>query len=316
VPILFDRSSAPSEKSAVVCFRSSGPIWAGERASLRELIVRTWKSILADRIFGHAAELGFYFLFALFPTLFCAGSILGLVARSAHQISDRLLEYLAFIVPTTALSTVLDTFNQTTAAASSGKITFGSIATIWSASAGISAIQDTLDGVFKVAERRSYFVARIQAILLTVLITVLVGSGLGCIFVGDFIAAFADRMMANPALVFILGMTIRVIAWSASASILALSFAALYYWAPDWRQRRWRWLTPGIAFGISGWLLASLGLRAYLHFFKNFTLAYGSLGAVIILLTWFYISGLMLLLGAEIDWVIDAVPSDAYRDSR
>ena len=69
--------------------------------------IRTWKSILTDRLFGRAAELGFYFLFALFPTLFCASSILGLAARSANQFYDKLLNYLALVIPTSALGTVL-----------------------------------------------------------------------------------------------------------------------------------------------------------------------------------------------------------------
>jgi membrane protein len=275
------------------------------RIATRELALQTWKSMIADRVFGHAAELGFYFLFALFPTLFCAGSILGLAARSAHQITDKLLEYLSLVIPTSALGTVLSTFNETTAAASSGKLTFGSIAAVWSASVGISAIQDTLNAVFKLRDHRSYVVARIYAILLTVLVTVLVGSGLGCIFAGEFAAALAVRTLRYHLLATVAEIAIRVVAWSFSGSILALSFAVIYYWAPDWgAERRWHWLTPGTMIGILGWLLASFGLRLYLHFFNNFTVTYGSLGAVIILLTWFYLSGLMLLLGAEIDTAI------------
>ena len=94
---------------------------------------------------------------------------------------------------------------------------------------------------------------------------------------------------------------IRLVGWSASGFLLALSFAVIYFWAPDWRQRHWRWFSPGTVIGITGWLIISLGFRIYLHFFNSYTLTYGSLGAVIILLMWFYISGLMLLLGAEID---------------
>jgi membrane protein len=135
--------------------------------SLRTLAKRTLNAVLADRLFGHAAELGFYFLFALFPTLFCAGSLLGLAARSAHQVSDKLLNYLALVIPTTALGTVLTTFNETIAAASSGKVTFSSIAAIWSASVGISAIQDTLNEVYKLDDKRSYIVARICAITIS-----------------------------------------------------------------------------------------------------------------------------------------------------
>ena len=119
-----------------------GSLWDLRGVRIRDIAMRTWNSVIADRLFGHAAELGFYFLFALFPTLFCAGSLLGLAARSADQIYDRLLDCLALVLPTSALGTVLNTFNETTTAASSGKLTFGTIAAVWSASVGISAIQD------------------------------------------------------------------------------------------------------------------------------------------------------------------------------
>lgn len=271
---------------------------------MRELARRTGRALFADRVFGHAAELGFYFLFSLFPTLFCASSILGLMARSAQDISDRLLGYLALVIPTSAMATVLNTFNQTTAASTSGKVTFGSIAALWSASVGISAIQDTLNEVFNLKDRRSYIVGRIEAILLTILLTAVIGCGLGCMFGGDFAAALIRSAIDNPVLAQVAGDAVRIVAWVLAGCILALSFAVLYHWAPDWPQRRWRWLSPGTVIGITVWLLASLGLRIYLHFFNTYTVTYGSLGAVIILLTWFYISGLMLLLGAEVDKVV------------
>ena len=285
-------------RSSVVPIRPAG------RMPIRKLAVRIWKSMLADRVYGHAAELGFYFLFALFPTLLCGASILGLVARSAHQISDRLLQYLQLVIPTSALATVLNTFNETAAAASSGKLTFGSVAAIWSASVGVSAIQDTLNEVFKIEDRRSYLVARAEAILVTILMIILIGAGLGCMFAGDFAAALAERHIHEHVLSIAMAAGIRVIAWAAAGCVLALSFAVLYFWAPDWKERHWRWLSPGTALGIAGWLLASFGLRIYLHFYDSFTVTYGSLGAVIILLIWFYFSGLMLLTGAEIDIAI------------
>ena len=259
---------------------------------------------MADRLFGHAAELGFYFLFALFPTLFCAGSILGLAARSADQIYVTLLNYLSLVLPTSALGTVLDTFNETAAAASQGKITFGTIAAVWSASVGISAIQDTLNVVNKLENTRSYFAARIYAIGLTILLMAIATLTLGAMFGGDFIAALATRRLVDQEFALVVAVVARVIGWCIAAAFLALAFAVIYYWAPDWEHRRWRWLTPGSGIGILGWLVTSLGLRLYLHYFNNYSVTYGSLGAVIILLTWFYITGLMLLLGAEINSVI------------
>src|SRR5205814_6497977 len=82
-------------------FVSNSPLkslWNLQGVPVREVVRRTWRAIVEDRIFGHAAELGFYFLFALFPTLFTASSILGLIARSATKIYDRLLDYLALVI--------------------------------------------------------------------------------------------------------------------------------------------------------------------------------------------------------------------------
>ena len=285
-------------------------LWNLQGVPVRVVASRTWKAVNADRLFGHAAELGFYFLFALFPTLFCASSILGLSARSAPQVFDKLLDYLALVIPTSALGAVLNTFNETTAAASSGKVTLGLVAAIWSASVGISAIQDTLNIVYKIEDSRSYFIARLHAIGLTVVLTTIVGLGLACLLGGDFIAALAQVELHHRLLVVASSVTARVIGWTVAAVLLDFSFAVIYYWAPDSKKLRWHWLTPGGALGLLGWLLASLGLRVYLHFFNTYSLTYGSLGAVIILLTWFYITGLMLLLGAEINSEIEGASSE------
>jgi membrane protein len=285
-------------------------LWNLQGVPIRVVAVRTWKSLIADRLFGHAAELGFYFLFALFPTLLSASSILGLAARSAHQIYDRLLDYLGVLIPTAALGTVLKTFNETTAAATSGKITFGLIAAIWSASVGISAIQDTLNVVYKIQDTRSFFRARIYAIGLTVLLTLIFTAGLASLLGGDVVAALAQRFIDYRLVAIAAAAAARLIAWFVATALLALAFAVIYYWAPDIQARCWHWITPGGAIGILGWLIASLGFRVYIHFFNSFSLTYGSLGAVIILLTWFYITGLMLLLGAEINSEIEAAAAE------
>ena len=281
-------------------------LWNLQGVPVGIVAIRTWKSILTDRLFGRAAELGFYFLFALFPTLFCASSILGLAARSADQFYDQLLNYLALVIPTSALGAVLETFNETTAAATPGKLTFGLIAAIWSASVGISAIQDSLNEVYKVQNTRSFLRARIYAIGLTIILAVIVTLILSALLGGDFVAAVANHLTYNRFLTIPAAFSARLIGWTIATALLALSFAVIYYWAPDVKARCWHWLTPGGTIGILGWLLASLGLRIYLHFFNSYSITYGSLGAVIILLTWFYITGLMLLVGAEVNSEIEA----------
>jgi membrane protein len=204
------------------------------------------------------------------------------------------------------MGTVLETFNQTTSTATSGKLTFGLVAAIWSASVGFSAIQDSLNIVYKVKETRSYIAARLSAIGVTVILAILVTLILTSLLGGDFFARLAYLRISHHLLAAIVASTARVLSWVFATVLLSLFFAVIYYFAPDVKTSRWHWLTPGAAIGIVGWLLASIGLRLYVHLFDNYSVTYGSLGAVIILLTWFYLTGLMLLLGAEINSEIEA----------
>lgn len=281
-------------------------LWNLQGAPVKVVAKRTFQSMTEDRLFGHAAELAFYFLFALFPALVSASAILGLVARSAHHFYGTLLHYLAIVLPQSALGMVMQTFNQTAAASTSGKLTFGLLAAIWSASVGISAVQDTLNGVYKLVDRRSYFRARLAAIGLTAILVVTLSLCLGSMLAGDAVALWAKNQVPDPFLREIIRIAARTIGWGIAACLLALSFSLTYFWAPDRTRCHWHWMTPGTALGIVGWLAASFGLRLYLYYFNNYSVTYGSLGAVIILLTWFYITGLMLLIGAELDSEIEA----------
>ncbi|RZU41965.1 YihY/virulence factor BrkB family protein [Edaphobacter modestus] len=285
-------------------------LWNLKGVPLSTVARRTWRSLIADNLLGRAAELAFFFLFALFPTLFSASSVLGLAARSASSIYYRLLEYLALVVPTSALGMVLTTFNETTANATSGKLTFGLIAAIWSASVGVSAIQEALNTVYNVRDNRGYFHARVSAIGVTILLALLATLTLAAMLGGDYFASIAHSRVANHFAAAFLALLSRIFFWTIATALLTLCFAVIYFWAPGVRKRRWRWLTPGATIGILAWVLVSLGFRAYLHYFNFYSVTYGSLGAVIILLMWFYITGFTLLLGAEINSEIEAAAAE------
>jgi len=288
-------------------------LWDFQGASPATVWKRTFQAMMSDNLLSRAAEMGYYFLFALFPTLVCASSILGLAARQASTIYDSLLHYLAFIVPSSAYSMVIQTFNQTTAAATTGKLTLGLVAALWSASVGFAAIQDGMNTVFKVKESRPYWKARGSAMLVTMLLSVLVTINLAVLLGGDLLARLLYLKIWHHPLAIAAAIGVHIVQWTVAAGMLLIQFSTIYYFAPDVKNKRWQWLTPGAGIGILGWIVASLGLRVYLHFFNSFTLTYGSLGAVIILLTWFYISGLMLLLGAEINAEIGAVLAEDRR---
>jgi membrane protein len=287
-------------------------LWDFEGASAKLVWKRTFQAMTSDNLLSRAAEMGYYFLFALFPTLVCMSSILGLAARQASHIYDSLLHYLALVVPGAAYTIVIETFNQAAAAATGGKITLGLVAALWSASVGFASIQDGMNTVYKVHESRPYWKARGAAILVTMLLSVMVTANLGVLLGGDFIARLVYVRIWHHNLAAVIAIAVHIVQWTVASGLLLLQFSTIYYFAPDLKAKRWHSMTPGAAIGIVGWVISSLGLRIYLHFFNSFTITYGSLGAVIVLLTWFYITGLMLLLGAEINSEIQALVAENH----
>jgi YihY family inner membrane protein len=104
-------------------------------------------------------------------------------------------------------------------------------------------------------------------------------------------------------------LTWNILRWPAIVCLLVVATALVYYFAPDVEQE-WKWITPGSACAVLGWLLASLGFAFYVNHFGSYNATYGSIGAVIVLLTWMYVSGLLLLVGGEINAEIEhAAPS-------
>ncbi len=283
-----------------------GSLWNCEGTPIRVVLKRTAKAFMDDDLPSRAAELGFYFLFALFPMLICVSSVLGLAARSASSFYDSLLHSLAVVVPPSAYRLVIDTFNQTAQASSGGKALLGFVAALWSASMGFAAIQDTLNLVYKVRETRPYWKARGLAVLVTILLAGIATLNLVVVFAGDLVAKRAYEHIWHRPLRIGIVVAIHAMTGVFAFALLMLIFSTIYYYAPDLKKKCWHWLTPGAAFGIITWMLASLGFRAYLHFFNTYSLTYGSLGAVVILLMWFYITGLTLLTGAELNSEIQA----------
>jgi len=99
----------------------------------------------------------------------------------------------------------------------------------------------------------------------------------------------------------------KILEWPIVLLFMLLAFALIYYWAPDLRDQEWMWITPGSLIGVMLWLFVSFGFRLYLHFFNSYSATYGSLGAVIILMLWFYLTGLTILIGGEVNSDIEDV---------
>ncbi len=270
--------------------------------SLWKLISEVWSSAVEDNIVDRSAELAYYFLFALFPALIFLSAMFGLFATTKTQSNIELMLYLGRVIPPAAFGMVETTFTATTKAAATGNIVFGAIAALWAATYGMSSAQSVLNTVFRVKERRPYWKSKGIALGLTLAIFILVFSAMLLLMLGDTLTKWlVNEWRVNNSLLVIW----KIVQVCASLFFMSLVFSLTYHWGPDRKGHKWRWISPGSIVGICGWLAVSIGFRIYLHFFDSYTVLYGSVGTVIILLTWFYVSGLMLLLGAEINATID-----------
>ena len=224
----------PRHSGRVWSYVSRSPLksmWNLEGVPPKVILKNTWGSMFDDNLLGRSAELGFYFLFALFPTLFTACAVLGLAARSAAHIYEHLLQYLSIVVPPSALGTVLEAFNQTAAAASTGKITFGLVAALWSASVGFSAIQGTLNVVYRVKETRPYWRARLSAIGVTFLLSIVVSLMLASLLIADFFARLAHLRIPERLLAVLTANSARTHWMGARYGISLLALCAhLLFW--------------------------------------------------------------------------------------
>ena len=163
-----------------ISWRPLRSLWDLQGVPVRVIATRTWNSMWSDNLFGSAAELGYWFLFALFPTLVSASSLVGLAARHASANYDRLLHYMSLVIPPSAYGIVFQTFNEITANSNERKITFGLAAALWAASIGFSAIQDSMNVAYKIKETRPYWRARGAAFLISTLLSLLITAILSC----------------------------------------------------------------------------------------------------------------------------------------
>jgi membrane protein len=266
--------------------------WLG-RLSLKELAVRTWRETNEDKILGHAAELAYYFLLALFPMLIFLTSLVGFLPGLREAIFTALAKF----VPGEAMRLVSQTISDVTRNRSGGLISFGVLGALWAASGGVSAVMGTLNTAYDVREERALWKVRLIAIGLTIMLALLVVGG-------TTLVMFGDRFAAWFAALFGMGTTFTV-AWSAvnylvGLALLFLGLELIYYFGPN-VQQDWKWVTPGAVFAVVSMVIASLLFSLYLRFAPDYSATYGSIGAVVVLMLWLYIMGAVILIGGEIN---------------
>jgi membrane protein len=183
-------------------------------------------------------------------------------------------------------------------ASGGGKISFGILAALWAASAGMGAISESLNVAYHVKETRPWWKQRLTAVGLTIALSLLIISALVLVLYGGRIA---DGLAGSYGLGNTFVIAWKILQWPIVLAFLLIGFALIYYWAPDLADQDWKWVTPGSAVAVALWLLVSFGFRLYLHYFDSYSKTYGSLGAVIVLMLWFYFTGAAILIGGEVN---------------
>ncbi|MEH7083168.1 YihY/virulence factor BrkB family protein [Neobacillus drentensis] len=260
------------------------------RSSLLRLL---WHRVDEDDLPGLSAQLAYYFLLSLFPLLIVLFTLLPYFPIP-HQ---DMLGVVRDFAPVEAMDLIEKNVHDIMNHRNGGLLSFGIIGTIWSASNGINAIVKAFNKAYNVKESRSFIVSRGMAILLT----------FGMIFV--LILAIVLPVFGREIGIFLfsqLGYTTEFIklwntlSWLVSAIILFLIFTGLYWIAPNVKLKC-RSAFPGAAFATIGWIVSSIGLTFYVGNISNYSLTYGSIGAIIVLMIWLYISAFIIILGGEIN---------------
>lgn len=277
-------------------------MWKLGGLSWKDLAGRVWSEMQKDEVFGRAAQLSYYFLLALFPLLIFLTSVIGFIVGSGTGMRHSLFNYLGQIMPASAFELVDKTIWEITNASGGGKISFGILAALWAASSGMGAITEALNVAYDVSETRSWWKQKAVALGLTMALSLLIISALALVLYGGKIA---DGLAGHFGFGMAFTLTWKILQWPVMLAFMLSAFALIYYWAPDLRDQNWIWITPGSVIAVAAWLIISFGFRLYLHFFNSYSKSYGSLGAVIVLMLWLYLTGAAVLIGGEINSEIE-----------
>ena len=260
----------------------------------------TVQEFLRDDALGLAAQLAYYLILALFPFILFLVAVLDAFGSSSPAFVNELFDYLRRVMPAQVFD-LIETYTERTLRnedTAPGLLSVGILGTIWAASGAFSALINALNRAYDVQETRPFWKVKGIAILMTLGLSVLVLGGVLLLISGPSIGeAIAEVFTLDDEFVVVW----NVARWPVALLFMVATVALLFYFAPDAGQP-FRWITPGGFVGIALWVLASLAFNLYLSSdFNSYNKTYGSIGTVIILLLYLYISSLTILFGATLN---------------
>lgn len=281
--------------------RYSAVVWSRGGLTWKELLKQLWVRSLEHKLSDRAALLSFYFLLAFFPLLLVLSTLIGFFLASQTGTYFTLLNYLDRVMPRSAFDVFTGMLGQITSGASSGKLSFGLLISLWPSSSGIAALMEALNIAFEVPISRSWWHRRLVAIALTLGFSALLVASLLFLLASS---AAASVITTKLPVLSALGRVSDVVRWVVVLVLLLLSLMLIYGFGPHLNRKRWEGILPGACLALVCWFTASLCLRLYLSNFSLLNHSYGSLAGVIALLFWLYLSAAAILLGGELNAVI------------
>lgn len=254
---------------------------------------RVFQQISKDNVSIIAAGVAFYAFLAIFPAIAATISIYGLIVDPQTVIKQ--LSDMAEFLPTQATGLIRSQLDQITSGSPSALgwgLVFSILLSIWSANRGTSALFQGINIAYNEENKRGFF----KNTAITLLFT----------FIGIIVAIVSLALVvALPAAIEGLGVSGPILTaamwlrWVLLAGLIMVSLAALYRYAPDRENAKWRWVSWGSVFAAIFWIVGSWAFSFYVNNFGSYNATYGSLAAVVILLFWFYLSSFIILMGAE-----------------
>jgi membrane protein len=269
--------------------------WKLGGLSIQELARRLWKEAEKDELLGRGAQLAYYFLLALFPALIFLTALMGLFPL--QNAMPELMAYLQNVLPEDALSLVQKYLEQVVRGSGGGLLSLGFLGALWASSSGVTAIIESLNTVYGAKETRPYWKVRLLAIVLTFALAGFIILSITLVLYGEHIGAWLANFVG---LGWLFELAWVLLQWPVAIALMLFALAAIYYFCPDVEQN-WRWVTPGSLLAVLLWLLVSLGFKIYVENFGSYNKVYGSIAGVIVLMLWFYFTGITLLLGGELN---------------
>ncbi|MEH7226218.1 YihY/virulence factor BrkB family protein [Bacillus sp. JJ1566] len=250
-----------------------------------------------DEVGSLSAELAYFFLLSLFPFLIFLVTLIGYLPISQIDVLSFVRQY----APVGTVDMIEENLNFIVGSQKGGLLSIGIIGTLWSSSNGINAVVRAFNKAYDVKETRNFFFTRGISILLTFgMIFVIIIALLLPVFgkqIGVFI--FSSFGLSDEFLDIWNG-----IRWIVSATILFIVFTFLYWVAPN-RRLKIKEIISGAFFATFGWMFVSLAFSYYVNSFGHFSTTYGSLGAIIVLMIWFYLSAMIIIIGGEINAILN-----------